>query len=102
MSVMMAISAFAQRSVRRRHALELLAYSGGAVALLLLFSAWIVAQTPVVPLPSYLGGVEAPETPWSVLGLADLFMVGLLALVLFVLAPAAAAAIVAAERRAGT
>jgi len=101
MSVVKAISAFAQRSVRRRHAFELLAYSGGAVALLLLFSTWIVAQAQVAPRASYaLDGL--PPIPWSVLGLTDLFMVGLLAAVLFVLVPATVAATVAAERRAGT
>jgi hypothetical protein len=103
MSVVMAISAFAQRSVRRRHAVELLAYSGGAVGVLLLFSAWICAQARLAPPPyAWAGGAGPPPIPWSVLGLTDIFAVGLLALVLFVLAPATVAATVAAERRAGT
>src|SRR5262249_2848073 len=91
-----AIAAFAHRGVSRRHSLELLAYSGGIVVLLLLISAWICAQGREAP-PSYL-----PPIPWNELGLADLLALYLLALSAFVVVPAQLAAVVASERRGGT
>jgi hypothetical protein len=97
MSVRVAVSAFAHRGARRSQALELAAYSGGVVVLLVLLAAWIVEQArtaPLVPSAAYI--------PWSVLGLADLFAATLVGLGLFVLAPAAVAATVAGERRTGT
>jgi hypothetical protein len=103
MSIRTSISAFHHRSVRRRHALELLAYSGGIVVLLLLLSAWICAQGRAAPPPYYWDPhVHVDPLPWNELALADLFAVGLLSLTLFVLAPAAVAATVAGERRTGT
>ena len=96
MSVRVAVSAFAHRGARRSQALELAAYSGGITALIILLAAWIVAQARDVP-PGY-----TVSAPWSVLGLADLLAVSLVALGLFVLAPASVAATVAGERRAGT
>jgi len=96
------ISSFYHRTVRRRHACELVAYSGGVVLLLLLLSAWICAQGRAAPPPIYYPDVHAPPIPWNELALADIFGVGLMALTLFVLAPAAVAATVAGERRTGT
>jgi hypothetical protein len=92
------ISAFAHRGVRRRHALELLAYSGGIVALLLLLAAWICAQGREAPPPFY----KIPPIPWNELGLADMFAVYLLGMAAFVIIPAQVAAVVASERRGGT
>jgi hypothetical protein len=97
MSVRVAVSAFAHRGARRAQALELAAYSGGVVVLILLLAGWIVEQARLQPVMPY-----SPHIPWSVLGLADLFAVALLALAAFVLAPAAVAATVASERRSGT
>jgi hypothetical protein len=97
------ISAFAHRGVRRRHALELLAYSGGIVALLLLFAAWICAQGREAPPPYYWdASIKVPPIPWNELGLADLFSVYLLGMAAFVIIPAQVAAVVASERRGGT
>lgn len=101
MSVRAAMSAFTHRGVRRRHAIELVAYSGGLVALLLLVASWICAQARLAP-RMYTKEYNLPEIPWNELALADIFGVMLLALGLFVLAPAAIAATVAAERRSGT
>lgn len=96
MSIRTALSAFFHRAVPRRHALELLGYSGGLVVGLLLLSAWICAQQRAAPNHFY------EPIPWDVLALADLFALLLLALGLFVLVPATIAAQVAAERRSGT
>jgi hypothetical protein len=97
------ISAFAHRGVRRRHGYELLAYSGGIVALLLLLSAWICAQGREAPPPYYWDAtVKIPPIPWNELGLADLLGVMLLGLAAFVIIPAQVAAVAASERRGGT
>jgi hypothetical protein len=97
MSVTTAISAFAQRSVRRREAVQRLIYSAGMSALVLLCSSWLCSlelrsEPESAPLHSY----------WQVLPVADLFALATLAVCLLVLAPAVVAATVAAERRAGT
>lgn len=97
MSVTVAVSAFAHRGARRAQALELAGYSGGVVALLVLLAAWIVEQARLAPPSTYSNHI-----PWSVMGLADLFAVALVALGLFVIGPASVAATVAGERRAGT
>ena len=103
MSIRASISAFAYRGARRRHAMELLLYSGGLVVVLLLLSAWICAQGRAAGDPiSWDPKVHIPPIPWNELALADLFAVGALGLSLFVLAPAAVAASLAGERRAGT
>jgi hypothetical protein len=102
MSLKLAVSAFAKRGVRRRQAFELILYSGGLVIALLLLAWWIVMRARENgPIPDCCGE-SWPQVPWSVLGLADAFAVGLLALGLFVIAPAAVAVAVAGERRAGT
>jgi hypothetical protein len=102
MSIRQSISAFYHRSIRPRHAYELVAYSGGVVLLLLLLSAWICAQGREAPPPYYYPNLQVPPIPWNELALADIFGVGLMALALFVLAPATVAATVAGERRTGT
>jgi hypothetical protein len=96
MTVGSSISAFAFRGARGRPVVEKLAYAGGIAILVLLLSAWIVSAEK--DQPPYLHD----ETPWSVLGLADIFAVWLLGLGAFVLGPAVVAATVATERRAGT
>src|SRR3954451_4781356 len=103
MSIRTSVSSFYHRGIRRRHALELLAYSGGVVVLLLLLAAWICAQGREAPPPYYWDpSIHVPPLPWNELALADLFAVGLLGLTLFVLVPDAVAATVAGERRTGT
>jgi hypothetical protein len=103
MSIRASISAFAHRGAHRRQALELLLYSGGLVVVLLLLSTWICTQGRLAPPPyQWNPNVHIPPIPWNELALADIFALGLLGLGLFVLAPAAVAATVAAERRAGT
>jgi hypothetical protein len=102
MSMRQSISAFHHRAVRRRHAWELLAYSGGVVFLLLLLSAWICAQGRAAPPVTWYPGVHVPPIPWNELALADIFGVSLMAIALFILAPATVAATVAGERRTGT
>ncbi len=104
MSLKVAVSAFAHRSARRSTVAQLLLYSGGIALLLVVLAAWIVSQADEPPGGAcyWQGCAPLPPRAWSVLGLADVFAVGLLGLGLFVLAPAAVAAAVAAERRAGT
>src|SRR6185437_12720636 len=104
MSIRIAVSAFAHRGARRRHALELCAYSAGLVALLVLISFWIVAQMQPTALvwPSYAPVPPPPPIPWSPAALADVFSLCLVGLGLLVMAPAQVAATVASERRAGT
>jgi hypothetical protein len=92
-----ALSAFAHRAVRPRHAVQLVLYSGGIALLLVLVAAWIVGEAREQIL--YPGQVPLP---WDTLALADIFALILLSLGLFVLAPAAVAASLAGERRAGT
>jgi ABC-2 family transporter protein len=96
MSVASSVSAFAFRGARGRAAVERLTYAAGIALLLLLFAAWIVSVERDVP--PYV----KDDTPWSVLGLADVFAVWLLGFGAFVLGPAVVAATVAGERRAGT
>jgi len=100
MSLKLAVSAFAHRGVKRRQALEFLAYSGALVVVLVLLASWIVSNAESAPRRSYY--YDAPPIPWSVLGLADVFSLILLGLGMFVIAPAAVAASVSSERRAGT
>jgi hypothetical protein len=105
MSVKIAVSAFAHRSARRRHALELCAYSAGLVALLVLVAFWIVAQMlPAAPIawPSSMRLAPAVPIPWSPAALADVFSLCLVGFGLLVLVPAQVAATLAAERRSGT
>ncbi len=103
MSIRASISAFAYRGARRRHAIELLLYSGALVLLLLLLSAWICTQGRLAPPPyQWNPSIQVAPIPWNELALADIFALWLLGLGLFVLAPASVAATVAAERRAGT
>jgi hypothetical protein len=104
MSIQVAVSAFAHRGARRSTAVQLVAYSVAIAVCLLLIAAWICRSAEGPP-----GGAcywkecqPLPDLPWSVLGLADVFALGLSALALLVVAPVAAAAQVAAERRAGT
>lgn len=102
MDTITAVSAFAYRAARRGTALQLVAYSVGLTVVMLLVAAWICGtETAALPykasLPDGLG-----ETPWEVLPLTDLLVLGFLALALLVVAPAAVAAAVASERRAGT
>ncbi|HEX2570913.1 MAG TPA: hypothetical protein VH877_15245 [Polyangia bacterium] len=109
MDTMTAVSAFAYRSARRGTALQIVAYSIGLTAVLLLVAAWIcgteTAATPTWRL-RHDGLYRLPEglreIPWEVLPLADLLVLGFLVLALLVVAPAAVAAAVASERRAGT
>jgi hypothetical protein len=94
MTVGGSISAFAFRGSRGRAVVERLAYAGGIAILMLLLAAWIVAAERDTPYHD--------DTPWSVLGLADVFAVWALGLGAFILGPAVVAATVAGERRAGT
>jgi len=96
-----ALSAFAHRSVRPRHAAQLVLYSAGIALLLMLVAAWIVgeATSPANQVYHYPGYVPLP---WDTIALADIFALILLALGLFVIAPATVAASLAGERRAGT
>src|SRR4051812_39227484 len=98
MTVGASISAFAFRGARARRStvVERLTYSAGIAILMLLLAAWIVSAERDVP--PYV----RDQTPWSVLGLADVFAVWLLGFGAFVLGPAVVAATVAGERRAGT
>lgn len=104
MSIRVAISAFAHRGARRATAVQLALYSAAIALGLVLLAAWICGRAEEPP-----GGacywkecLVEPQLGWSVLGLADVMALSLAALALLVLAPAAAAAQVAAERRAGT
>lgn len=102
MSVLTAASAFTHRAARRGARLQLLAYSGTLAGLLVVVAGWIVARAERGPGGNCYDYCRAPPMSWSVLALADVFAVGLLGLGLLVIAPAAVAAAVAAERRAGT
>jgi hypothetical protein len=109
MSVTTALSAFANRGARRAQALQFLLYSVLCTVLVTLLSAWIVeqvrlaeAQTAAQGYSYYKYWPDVPPVPWSVLGMADVFCVFLLGIAVFLVAPAAVAATVASERRAGT
>jgi hypothetical protein len=96
------LSAFAHRAVRPRQAAQLVLYSAGVALLLVVVAAWIVGEATAQPPPvdtMYPGWVPLP---WDTVALADIFALILLALALFVIAPAAVAASLAGERRAGT
>jgi hypothetical protein len=105
MDTITAVSAFAYRTARRGTALQLVAYSVGLTGVMLLVAAWICGIETAAPSygASLRPGPEGlGEIPWGVLSLGDLLVLGFLALALLVVAPAAVAAAVAGERRAGT
>jgi ABC-2 family transporter protein len=103
-SIANAVSAFTHRGARRATAVQLALYSFGLAALLIGVAAWAVSRAEDPPGGTCYEFMRpcAPTIAWSVLGLADLFAVWLLGVGLFLVAPAAVAAAVAAERRAGT
>jgi hypothetical protein len=98
-TVRAAVAAFAERSVRRRQAIELVAYSGGVTALVLLLSNWIVNTALSAPHSAYDYG---PPIPWDTLALADVLSLMVLSIALIVVAPSVIAAHIGGERRAGT
>lgn len=109
MSIRAAISAFAYRGARRGTAVTFLVYSGVLTVVLLALAAWIVPEArraDVLLIQSWTeSGAYRPHVDpslWTTLALADVFACWVLALAGFVLAPAAVAAAVAGERRAGT
>jgi hypothetical protein len=97
-----ACAAFVQRTLGKRHAGQLLLYSAGIVALLLLLASWIAGvQRAEAELHPYYGSYERPEL-WETLALADIFALVLLGIGLLVVVPAAIASSVAGEQRSGT
>lgn len=105
MDTITAVSAFAYRTARRGAALQLVAYSVGWTGVMLLVAAWICGtETAALPYKASMphGPAGLGEIPWEVLPLTDLLVLGFLALALLCVAPAAVAAAVASERRAGT